>query len=130
MSPVQAKYGLVPEVSRFKKFGWMTIPEQTRAKSGFIHKAYRCYFLGIDNTTQSYIVWIIDLHEVKISSDVIFDEYNNKQSKPRSDVLEVAEESKNVKDFEYLIGMVYKDDENRLLYVTTRIAVDKGLIVA
>ena len=133
MSPVQAKYGLVPEVSRFKKFGcicWMTIPEQTRSKSGFINKAHRCYFLGIDNTTQSYIVWIIDLHEVKRSSDVIFDEYNNKESKPRSDILAIAEESKNVKDFEYLIGMVYKDDENNLLYVTTRIAVDKGFIVA
>ena len=71
MSPVEAKYGLVPDVTRFKKFGclcWMTIPEQTRAKSGFVNKAHRCYFLGIDCITQSYIVWIIDLSETKITS--------------------------------------------------------------
>ena len=42
----------------------------------------------------------------------------------------VNSQTKNIKDFGYLIGMVYRDDENALLYVSSRLAVQKGDIVA
>ena len=32
-------------------------------------------------------------------------------------------------DFIHLVGMVYRDDENSLLYVSTRLAVQRGEIV-
>ena len=49
--------------------------------------------------------------------------------KPSNFLLQVAAESKNPKDFEYLLGMVYRDDENHLLYVSSRIAVQNTFIV-
>ncbi len=124
MSPIQARYCLVPDVSRLRRFGciyYCNIPAETRDK-GFVDKAYRCYFLGIDVTTQSYICWVIDTNQVKISAHVVFDEVTPLK-KPSNLTLQVASESRNPKDFEYLVGMVYSDDEDHLLYVSSRIAV-------
>jgi hypothetical protein len=76
MSPTQACYGLVPDVSRFRRFGcicYTHIPSQTREK-GFVDKAYKCYFLGIDNSTQAYLVWVIDMSVERVTPDVLFDE--------------------------------------------------------
>ena len=131
MSPFQAKYGLVPDVSHFRKFGcisYMHIPTETRDK-GFVDKAYKCYFLGIDMPTQAYKVWVIRLSEMKVSSNVMFDEYT-KQKFFEPAVVSVAAQTRDVKDFLYLIGMVYRDDEDELLYVTSSVVVQKGEIVA
>ena len=76
MSPIQARYGLVPDVSRLRRFGCnccFNIPAETRDK-GSIDKAYRCYFLGIDVATQSYIGGVIDTNQEKISAHLAFDE--------------------------------------------------------
>ena len=57
MSPIQARYGLVPDVSRLRRFD-CTCYCNTHAESrnkGFVDKVYRCYFLGIDIVTQSYV---------------------------------------------------------------------------
>ena len=65
MTPIQAKYGIIPDVSRFRTWGcvcYMHIPQQSRSREGFVEKAQRCYFMGIDTVTQSTIVWIIDLN--------------------------------------------------------------------
>jgi hypothetical protein len=51
------------------------IPAQTRLKHAFADKAYRSYFLGIDTATQFYTVFLIELNEIKIWSNVLFDEY-------------------------------------------------------
>ena len=109
MSPIQARYGLIPDVSRLRRFGcicYCNIPEQTRDK-GFVDKAHRCYFLGIDVTTQSYICWVISSNQEKISAHLVFDEVTALKHQPNSLMLTVAAESRNPKDFEYLIGMVY-----------------------
>ena len=58
MSPIQARYGLVPDVSRCRRFGcvcYTHIPSETQQK-GFVDKAYKCYFLGIHQATQAYLV--------------------------------------------------------------------------
>ena len=76
MSPIQARYGLVPDVSRCRRFGcvcYTHIPKETRDK-GFVDKAYKCYFLGIHQATQAYLVWIIDMSFEKVTSNVLFDE--------------------------------------------------------
>jgi hypothetical protein len=52
MSPIQAKYGMVPSVTHFRRFGCLCychIPAATREK-GFVDKSYKSYFLGIDKT--------------------------------------------------------------------------------
>ena len=131
MSPVQAKYGLVPSVAHFRRFGCLCychIPAETRAK-GFIEKSYKSYFLGIDMPTQAFKVWVIDKNMVQVSSNVIFDEFS-KTSLPDQAVVPVDPNPRDIRNFTYLIGMVYRDNENDLLYVTTRIVVTRGFIVA
>jgi len=41
----------------------------------------------------------------------------------------VALERRNIKEYTYLIGMIYRDDEDKLLYVTKRVVVQRGDIV-
>ena len=53
MSPIEAKYGLIPDVSRLKRCGrwsFVHIHKETRAK-GFVEKAYKTFFLGFDVKT-------------------------------------------------------------------------------
>ena len=129
MSPVQAKFGVIPDVSIFRKFGsvcYAHIPAQTRLKHAFADKAYRSYFLGIDTATQFYIVFIVELNEIKITSNVLFDEYAQVPKQHNSPTLEIAKESKNVTDFLYLVGMCYRDKDNKILYAVTRVVVAKN----
>jgi len=115
MSPIQAKYGFVPDVSHLRRFGcicYCYIPFETREK-GFVDKAYKSYFLGIDNDTQAYVVWVIDMSVEKVTSNLIFDEAASTKLQLSNATVPVASESKNIKDFTYLVGMVYRDDEHK-----------------
>ena len=74
--PIQAHYGIVPDVSQCRRFDcifYCHVPAQTRDK-GFVDNAYKCYFLGIDKATQAYLCWVIDLGVERISAHVLFDE--------------------------------------------------------
>ena len=131
MSPIQARYGIVPDVSHLRRFGCLCyshVPTETREK-GFVDKSYKCYFLGIDVPTQAYKVWVVDNHEMRISSNVLFDEFAKVKLAEHA-VVPVSSQTGNIKDFGHLVGMVYKDNENSLLYVTSRLAVQKGEIFA
>jgi hypothetical protein len=131
MSPIQARYGLVPDVSRCRRFGcvcYTHIPRETREK-GFVDKAYKCYFLGIHHATQAYLVWIIDMSVEKVTPNVLFDEAHTVTLKLDNVHVPVSQDRKSIKDFIYLIGMVYRDDEDKLLYVTKRVVVQRGDIV-
>ena len=125
MSPIEAKYGVVPDVRRFRTFGcvcYIHVPKERRAK-GFIEKAYRAYFLGFDVKQKAYKAWIIDLNEAVTTAHLAFDEITQIQKQVNATILEYAPESKNVKDFKYLEGLLYRDDEDELLYVSTRVVV-------
>jgi hypothetical protein len=80
--------------------------------------------------TQAYKCWVIDNNEEKISPSVIFDELTPIKIQISNPIVPIAQDTKNKKDCPYLIGMVYRDDENKLLYVTSRIVVQKGFLVA
>jgi hypothetical protein len=95
-----------------------------------VDKAYKCYFLGIDASTQAYIVWVIDLNIERISSNVLFDEATQIKIQLSNITIPTAPERRNIKDYIYLIGMVYRDDEDKLLYVTKRVVVQRGILVA
>ncbi len=132
MPPVTAKYSIVPNITMFRTFGclvYIHIPAATRNK-GLVDKAYRGKFLGICNKTWTYIGYIIELDRVVIGSSMVFDEDAPVNELKNHSMLEFAEETKSVKDVTYLIGMVYRNDEDNFLYTTTRIVVQKGLLVA
>ncbi len=76
MSPNQARYGLVVDLSRCLCFGclcYIHIPSETRQKH-FVDKAYKSYILSIHQSTQAYLVWIIDTSIEKVTPNVLFDE--------------------------------------------------------
>ncbi len=59
----------------------------------------------------------------------MFDEVTPLKVQPSNLMLTVAAESRNPKDYEYLIGLVYRDDEDNLLYMSSRLAVQQTYIV-
>jgi hypothetical protein len=131
MSPTQAKFGVIPNVKRFKKFGcvaYIHIPSSTREK-GFVDKTYKGYFVGLDLMTSSYKIYVIELDQIKISASVIFDEVTVIQRQIAAEFL-IDPEPRPINDFNYLIGMVYCDDEDGMKYVTTRVVKQRGIIVS
>ena len=44
--------------------------------------------------------------------------------------LEIQEERRVTDDFEYLVGILYRDDDDGLLYVTQSVTTQRGFIVA
>ncbi len=98
MSPIQARYRLV-------RMCYTDIPRETKEK-GFADKAYKHYFHGIHH---AYLVWIIDMSVEKVIPNLLFDEALTVTLKLDNVIVPVSQ------DFIYLIGMVYRDDEGRLL---------------
>ncbi len=72
---------------------------------------------------------MIDLSGQRISADVLFDELTQIRVQMSNYIVPVASERRNVKEFTYLIGMIYRDDESKLLYVTKRVVVQRAEIV-
>jgi hypothetical protein len=129
MSPIEANYGLVPDVSRLRRWGcwcFVHIHQETRPK-GFIDKAYKAFSLGFDVKTQSYIFYVLALDKIQLSAHVIFDELSEVGKTTQNSMLEFTEPA-NVEDFKYLENMLYMDEH--IIYVTTRVIRQQDLIVA
>ena len=132
MPPITAKYGIIPDLKVFKIFGcivYVHIPKETRSK-GFVDKAYRGFFLGINLKTSTYRGYVIELDKVVDDSSMIFDETMTNQLSNNVGILEFATDSASIKDYMYMIDMIYRDTEDSLLYVTTRVVIRGGLLVA
>jgi hypothetical protein len=132
MPPITAKYGIIPDLSVYKIFGcivYVHIPKETRSK-GFVDKAYRGFFLGINLKTSTYMGYVIELDKVVDDSSMIFDKTMTNQLSNSVGILEFATDSASIKDYMYMIDMIYRDTEDNLLYVTTRVVVRGGLLVA
>jgi hypothetical protein len=129
MSPYQARFGEVPSVERFKIFGcvaYVFIHKEERQK-GFVDKSYRGLFLGMDDATGFYKVYIPSIDAIKVSAHVAFDEVTL-STRQEEMTLKIVEGSQLVGDYKWLEGMCYLD--NHLLYVTTRVGVQSKFIVA
>ena len=59
---------------------------------------------------------MIDLSVQRISADVLFDELTQIRVQMSNYVVPVAPERRNVKEYTYLIGMIYRNDEDKLLH--------------
>jgi len=132
MSPFQAKYGETPDVSRYRIFGciaYVNFPAQLR-DSTFAEKAYKGYFLGFTwPLMDRYLVFVPELDKVVQSAHVNFDEVTPVR-RTKEEVLIVDNDRKTVADFAFLKHLVYVDDENETKYITTRVAISRGFIVA
>jgi hypothetical protein len=131
MSPFEAKYGTAPDVSRFRIFGcisYVHVPQQLR-DSTFADKSYKGFFVGFTwPLLDRYLVFVPELDKVVESTHVNFDEVTSTQRKTE-ELLVVDTTRRVLKDFAFLSDMAYIDDENGVLYVTTRVATSRGFIV-
>jgi len=129
MSPYQARFNAVPNVERFKTFGciaYVHIHKEERTK-GFVDKSYRGLFLGIDEATSFFIVYIPSIDTIKTSNSVRFDEVT---LLPRKEELElkIQDGTQRIEDFKWLEGVCYLD--GLVLFVTTRVGKQNSFIVA
>jgi hypothetical protein len=97
-------------------------------------KAYTGFLVGYAEQNTGYIIFVPDLNKNITSVHVIFNEiipdpsaeYFSELEKLK---IEVAEESRDPADYDFLIGMNHLDDEDGLVYQTTRVVVRQGYIV-
>jgi hypothetical protein len=95
-----------------------------------VDKAYRGYFIGVHwPNLEIARVYVPELDKVLDSNDVIYDEVT-KLVRKDDGLLIVDDKKKSIADFNYLVNMVYKDSDNNILYITTRVHVQRGFIVA
>ena len=99
MSPIQAGYELVLDVSRCRRFEcvcYTHVLRKTREK-GFVDKDYKCYFLEIHYATQVYLFWNIDMNVEKVKPNVLFDEAHTVTLKLNNVIVPVSQDCKRVK---------------------------------
>ena len=136
IAPVTAAFGTDVDLSNEHSFGctcYAIIPESTREK-GFTDKSYKAIYLGHrPNNSPGYIVHFIEINQVKEVSDVTFDESDldtsdRSNNQAPTTGLEFSPISRNINDFLWLIGFAYRDEG--VFYITTRVVVQHGMIVA
>jgi hypothetical protein len=134
MSPMQAKYGVVPDVHRFRVFGCIAFIhiDKSQRESTLVEKAYEGYFIGFPDypNMEKYAVYVPALDDVLISSHVIFDEVTTVTRPAGDGLLTISNEKQSVNDFKFLINHAYVDDETNIKFITTRVSVSRGFIVA
>jgi hypothetical protein len=141
MSPFECDMGYKFDYKKVRKFGCIAyahIAKELRRKGD--EKATKCRFLGIRDPEiegTGYVLLRLDTGEIILSDTVQFDEtvpmipvsqtgvQLPDTERARQDVLPY---SNNVADYNWLIGMCYRDPD--IMYITNRIAVEKGSIVA
>ena len=132
ITPFEAKYGVVPDVSRFRIFGciaYIHVPSELR-DSTMADKAYKGYFIGMRwPFLDRYQVFVPSLDKILESAHVLFDEVT-KVRRDTEVLLVVDPQRKSVQDFSFLANLAYVDPESDVVYVTTRVTTSRGFIVA
>ena len=130
MSPYQAKYNVVPDVSSFRVFGCIVFAHIDESlRTSMAEKSYQGYFVGFEwPFFDRVLVFVPELNKVITSGNTVFDEITKIERKVPV-MLEMSGERHKL-DFNYLIGLIYRDNENSCLYVTTSVRVQQGYIVA
>ena len=130
MTPMQARYGFAPDISHFRKFGcviFIHIEHSLRDSVG--EKASQGYFLGFEWPLMDRVICFVpETGKIVVSAHVTFDEITKIVRKQPIMLQECKPKDKL--DFYYLIGLIYRDDENGTLYTTTNIHVQNGYVVA
>ena len=138
MTPYEGVYGLVPDLSHLRIWGckaYLKLPKNYIRKD-WRDKSFAGYFVGYSEPGEmGYRVYIPDLKETVVGVNVTFnevvpsyrEEYYNELDKLK---FEVAPDESTVDSFLHLVGEKYFDDDTLLEFITTRVEVGKGLVVA
>ena len=135
MSPMQAKFGVVPDMSTLRRWGCIAYShiDQSQRDKTMTNRAYKGYFVGINfPMMDQYELFIPILNKFIWSGSVTFDEVTElkRDDKDTPDFLIVDNDRKSKSDFAHLVNLLYIDPDNGVFYITTRIQIQKGYIVA
>jgi hypothetical protein len=127
ISPEQYDNGLIPDISHLRVWGckcWAHIHSEKRSKN-FDTKALIGHLVGYSTFQRSaYKIFVPEMGKIIISRDVRFDEaipqgpVDEKVKEYFREIMTFKNvfnnESKNIEDFEYLIGNIYYDPDEDL----------------
>ena len=130
MTPRKAAFNIDSELDNEKTFGancYGIIPQESRLK-GFTDKGYKAIYLGHrKNDAPGYYLLLVESNIIKECSHVTFDESDldtgERARRQTVDItLEVDPVPRNTQDYQWLIGMAYRDEN--ILYMTTRVVAE------
>ena len=148
MSPYQLFHGgSPPSLSHIRMFGSKAFIHKAdgEMRKGFEPKAFEGILVGYDEDhIKSYRIYIPHTNVLAITTHVTMDEEVLKlqdmypfhpmdmtvsHTPTKLEPHEPPYETKAVSDYEFLIGSTQKDDEDGMVYQTTRVTDENGLIV-
>jgi hypothetical protein len=137
MSPFECIHGTAPDLKWLRIWGCKcyALKPVAERKKDFDDKAYSGFLVGYAQQNTGYMVFVPALDKIIVSVHVVFNEvipdptaeYFSELEQLK---IEVASESKDPADYQFLVGTQHIDDEDGLVYETTRVVVRKGYIVA
>jgi len=136
MTPFECVTHVAPNVKYLRIWGckcYALKPIADRRKD-LDDKAYSGFLVGYAEQNTGYVIFVPSLNKTIVSVHVVFNEIIPDPTAEYFSELEqltiaVAEDSRNPADYDFLIGMSHLDDEDGLVYETTRVVVSRGYIV-
>jgi hypothetical protein len=139
MSPYDCIFGSAPDLKWPRIWGckcFVALEPSAERRKDFDDKAYSGFLVGYAQQNADYMIFVSGLDTIIVSVHVVFNEVLPKN--PTADYfseleklkIEVTPDSQRLKDYDYLVGTYHIDDEDGLVYETTRVVVPKGFIVA
>lgn len=131
MSPTEAKYGQIPDISIFRVFGCVAYVNVYEALcSGFADKGYKVWFVGFTwPLLDRYLVYVPAIDKVVETAHALTDEVAKLERKD-DELLVIDPERKTVADFFFLRYMIDIDPDDGIPYVTPRVIIYRGWICA
>ena len=137
MTPYECIFNIPPDLKWLRIWGckcYVLKPIAERKKD-FDDKAYSGFLVGYGEQNTGYLVFVPELNKAVVSVHVVFNEII---PDPTSEYfaeldrlqIEVAADAKDPQEYSFLVGSHHLDDEDGMVYETTRVAVRKGFIVA
>jgi hypothetical protein len=136
MTPFECVTNVAPNVKFLRIWGckcYALKPIAERQKD-MDDKAYSGFLVGYAEQNTGYVIFVPSLNKTIVSVHVVFNEiipdptaeYFSELEQLK---IEVAEDSKDPADYHFLVGTSHLDDEDGLVYETTRVVVSRGYIV-
>jgi len=143
ISPYQLFYnGSPPTLSHIRMFGSKAFVHKSKSelKKTFDPKAYEGILVGYDDEhIKSYRIYIPHTNVLMITTHVTIDEeyrklndmypFTNPHMTTSLNENDIPVRTDSISHYEYLVGTTHKDDEDGMLYQTTRVVEENDLIV-
>ena len=137
LTPYEMIHGVPPNLKWLRVWGCKAYALKPRSdlRKDLDDKAYSGFLVGYAEENIGYQIFVPDLNDVITTVHVVFNEVIPNPSDEYFKELErlfvkVDEKERSVDDFKFLVGTRHLDDEDGMIYETTRVVNRRGYIVA